>query len=157
MISYRRHNVRTTSTGCASALNSVAIKRMCLLMETTASDAFSATETNLVFHVCKGLLPPIPHPQLSQTPNCSGLGSFAEILLWDFQLKLCISWGKFTLNSQLVLLFPLGITLWVYEGLTTTQFIIKMQYPIIMPAVSQIIIHNCWKESELHLTTLGGN
>lgn len=46
-------------------------------------------------------------------------------------------------KQPLILLFLLGIILWVYGALTATQFIIKMQYHIILPAVSEMMIHNC--------------
>lgn len=86
---------------------------------------------------------PIPQAQLTQSPTCFGYSRFAKTLPCDFQLMLCIVLADSTLNSQLILLSLLGITPWVYEGLTARQFIIKTQYPIIMPAVSETMIHNC--------------
>lgn len=120
---------------------------------------FNAAQGAAAFLGCKHALPlpPIPHMQLTQSPTCSGFSRFAKTLPCDFQLMFCIALADSTLNNQLILLSLLGITPWVYEGLTVRQFIIKMQYPIIMPVVSETMVHNCWKDSELHLTTLGEN
>ena len=164
MTSYREHNVGTAATWCASALDFGPIKRICLLMEITASAAFRAMETNLVFHVLPANCGSdyfLPFPiRSSHRPLLvlvwAGLLKHCSVISSSFQF--CIAWGESTLNNQLILLFLLRITLWVYEGLlTATQLLIKMQYAIIMPAVSEIMIHNRWKDSELHLTTLGGN
>lgn len=102
-------------------------------------------------------LPPTPYVQLTQSTTCSGFSRFAKTLLCDLQLMLCIALADSTPNSQLILLSLLGITPWVYEGVMARQFITKVQYPIIVPVVSETMVHNCWKDSELHLITLGEN